>query len=226
MGFNSGFKGLNTIFIFPRNTSIFNINSTYKVTCFGPYRAIIRPYYKNRFIHFQYILGSQIVQRVGTMLQFCVLLFTLRLKLILKQKFVCLRIMLAKNSYLPIIIILIYIRLLLNCHTLIACQFLLMPTSLQRLFVLVCRVFTPHGIYSSRYLLLTVFTPHGIYSSRYLLLTVFTPHGFVVFCLVFGWQQYDVSWPGLSNCVLIILSLVLFCIIADYGPCLFLFSLR
>jgi len=42
---------------------------------------------------------------------------------------------------------------------------------------LVCRVFTPHGIYSSRYLLLTVFTPHGIYSSRYLLLTVFTPHG-------------------------------------------------
>jgi len=26
---------------------------------FRPYRAIIRPYYKNRFIHFQYILGSQ-----------------------------------------------------------------------------------------------------------------------------------------------------------------------
>ena len=28
---------------------------------FRPYRAIIRPYYKNSFIHFQYILGSQIV---------------------------------------------------------------------------------------------------------------------------------------------------------------------
>jgi len=28
---------------------------------FRPYRAIIRPYYKNRFSHFQYILGSQIV---------------------------------------------------------------------------------------------------------------------------------------------------------------------
>jgi len=28
---------------------------------FRPYQAIIRPYYKNRFNHFQYILGSQIV---------------------------------------------------------------------------------------------------------------------------------------------------------------------
>ena len=28
---------------------------------FRPYRAIIRPYFKNRFSHFQYILGSQIV---------------------------------------------------------------------------------------------------------------------------------------------------------------------
>jgi len=28
---------------------------------FRPYRAIIRPYYTNRFNHFQYILGSQIV---------------------------------------------------------------------------------------------------------------------------------------------------------------------
>jgi hypothetical protein len=28
---------------------------------FRPYQAIIRPYYKNRFSHFQYILGSQIV---------------------------------------------------------------------------------------------------------------------------------------------------------------------
>ena len=28
---------------------------------FRPYRAIIRLYYKNRFSHFQYILGSQIV---------------------------------------------------------------------------------------------------------------------------------------------------------------------
>jgi len=49
---------------------------------FRPYRAIIRPYYRNRFIHFQYILGSQIVYKVGMMLQCCVLL--LRLKLILK----------------------------------------------------------------------------------------------------------------------------------------------
>jgi len=28
---------------------------------FRPYRAIIRPYYKNWFNRFQYILGSQIV---------------------------------------------------------------------------------------------------------------------------------------------------------------------
>jgi len=28
---------------------------------FRPYRTIIRPYYKNRFNHFQYILASQIV---------------------------------------------------------------------------------------------------------------------------------------------------------------------
>jgi len=51
---------------------------------FQPYQAIIRPYYKNRFIHIQYILGSQIVYKGGIMLQCCVLLFTLRLKLILK----------------------------------------------------------------------------------------------------------------------------------------------
>jgi len=47
---------------------------------FQPYRAIIRPYYKNTFIHFQYILGSQIVYKDGMLLQRCVLLFTLRLK--------------------------------------------------------------------------------------------------------------------------------------------------
>jgi hypothetical protein len=58
---------------------------------FRPYQAIIRPYYKNRFSHFQYILGSQIVYKVGMMLQCCVLLFTLRLKRILKWKFVCLK---------------------------------------------------------------------------------------------------------------------------------------
>ena len=28
---------------------------------FRPYRAIIRPYYKNKLNHFQYILGSQII---------------------------------------------------------------------------------------------------------------------------------------------------------------------
>jgi len=28
---------------------------------FRTYRAIIRPNYKNRFIHFQYILGPQII---------------------------------------------------------------------------------------------------------------------------------------------------------------------
>jgi len=50
---------------------------------FQPYRAIIGPYYKNRFIHFQYILGSQIVYKGGIMLQCCVLL--LRLKLILNK---------------------------------------------------------------------------------------------------------------------------------------------
>jgi len=49
---------------------------------FRPYRAIIRPYYKNRFIHFQYILGSQIVDKGDMMLQCCVLL--LRLKLVIK----------------------------------------------------------------------------------------------------------------------------------------------
>jgi len=51
---------------------------------FRPYRATIRPYYKNMFIHFQYILGFQIVYKCGMMLQCCVLLFTLTLKLILK----------------------------------------------------------------------------------------------------------------------------------------------
>ena len=35
---------------------------------FRPYRAIFRPYYTNRFSHFQYILGSQIVYKGGTML--------------------------------------------------------------------------------------------------------------------------------------------------------------
>jgi len=50
---------------------------------FRPYQAIIRPYYKNRFIHFQYILGSQIVYKAGMLLQCCVLLFMLMLKLIL-----------------------------------------------------------------------------------------------------------------------------------------------
>jgi len=30
---------------------------------FRSYRGIIRPYYKNRFIHFQYILGSQTVYK-------------------------------------------------------------------------------------------------------------------------------------------------------------------
>jgi hypothetical protein len=33
---------------------------------FRPYRAIIKPYYKNRFSHFQYILESQIVYIDGT----------------------------------------------------------------------------------------------------------------------------------------------------------------
>jgi len=42
---------------------------------FRPYLAIIRPYYKNRFIHFQYILGSQIVYKGGMILQCCVILF-------------------------------------------------------------------------------------------------------------------------------------------------------
>jgi len=37
--------------------------------------------------------------------------------------------MLAKISFVPVII-LIYIRLLLNCHTFILCQFLLMPAFL------------------------------------------------------------------------------------------------
>ena len=106
----------------------------------------------------------------------------------LKQTFVCLSITLAKNSHVPIIIQ-ICIRLLVNCHTLIACQFLVTPASSQRLFVLGCRIFTPHR--------------------------------FVVICVVFGQQQYDVLWPSLSNCVLITFSLALFCLIADYGPCLF-----
>jgi len=35
---------------------------------FQPYRAIISPYYKNRFVYFQYILGSQIVYVGGMML--------------------------------------------------------------------------------------------------------------------------------------------------------------
>jgi hypothetical protein len=33
---------------------------------FRPYRTIIRPYYKDRFIHSQYILGSQIIYTDGT----------------------------------------------------------------------------------------------------------------------------------------------------------------
>ena len=97
--------------------------------------------------------------------------------------------MLAKNPNVLVIILICIIRLLLNCHTLIVCQFLLMPASLQRLFLSGCRVFTLHG--------------------------------FVVICVEFGSQQYDVSQPSLSNCILIILSLALFCLIADYGPCLF-----
>jgi len=36
---------------------------------FQPYRAIIGPYYKKRFLYFQYILGSQIVNKSGMMLQ-------------------------------------------------------------------------------------------------------------------------------------------------------------
>jgi hypothetical protein len=32
---------------------------------FRPYQAIVRPYYKNSFNHFQYILESQIVYTVG-----------------------------------------------------------------------------------------------------------------------------------------------------------------
>ena len=32
---------------------------------FRPYGTTIRLYYKNRFIHFHYILGSQIVYKVG-----------------------------------------------------------------------------------------------------------------------------------------------------------------
>jgi len=35
---------------------------------FQPYQAIIRPLYKNRFIHFQYILGSQIVYKSDMLL--------------------------------------------------------------------------------------------------------------------------------------------------------------
>ena len=52
---------------------------------FRPYRAIIRSYYKNRFVHFQYILGSQIVYKGGMMLQCCVLLLRLKVKLIVNQ---------------------------------------------------------------------------------------------------------------------------------------------
>jgi len=33
---------------------------------FRPYRAIIRPYYKKSFSHFQYNVGSQIVDIDGT----------------------------------------------------------------------------------------------------------------------------------------------------------------
>ena len=35
---------------------------------FQPYRAIIRPFYKNRFVNFQYILGFQIVYTGGMVL--------------------------------------------------------------------------------------------------------------------------------------------------------------
>jgi hypothetical protein len=40
---------------------------------FRSYRAIITPYYKNRFFHFQYILGSQILYKGGMILHCCVL---------------------------------------------------------------------------------------------------------------------------------------------------------
>jgi hypothetical protein len=55
------------VFIFPSNTSIITIKSAFKGNMFKPYRAIIMPYYKNRFVYFQYILGSQIVYIGGMM---------------------------------------------------------------------------------------------------------------------------------------------------------------
>jgi hypothetical protein len=44
---------------------------------FRPYRAIISPYYKNRFNHFQYILGSHIVYIDGTVVtMLCAIIYS------------------------------------------------------------------------------------------------------------------------------------------------------
>jgi len=51
---------------------------------FRPYRAIIKPYYKNRFNHFQYILGSQIVYIGGIVVTMLCAIVYIKGKLILK----------------------------------------------------------------------------------------------------------------------------------------------
>jgi len=54
---------------------------------FRPYRAIIRPYYKNRFNHFQYILGSQIVDIDGIVVTMLTAIIYIKVKTDIKIEF-------------------------------------------------------------------------------------------------------------------------------------------
>jgi len=76
-----------SVFIFPSNTSIIIIKSTHKATCFGP----IGPSSGLALRTGSFTSSTLWGPKGGMMLQCWVLLFTLRLKPILKYKFVCLR---------------------------------------------------------------------------------------------------------------------------------------
>jgi len=56
---------------------------------FRPYRAIIRPYYKNRFSHLQYILGSHIVYVDGIVVTTLYSIVYIKVKTVIKIE-VCL----------------------------------------------------------------------------------------------------------------------------------------
>jgi len=54
---------------------------------FRPYRSIIRPYYKNRFNHFQYILGSQILYIDGIVVTMLYAIVYIKVKTDIKIEF-------------------------------------------------------------------------------------------------------------------------------------------